>query len=146
MTLCPLGLAIDFKARLTDEIHHLIGQTKSRELTEKIAVAFSFELPLFDGMLNHNLVTAISQLGELPFSFDFLAALLLKCLWRVIYYHIWLPRCQETIQKERTLGIDPKLKLQYSAPPTSNTPNSLALKFGISLSQDHSCWRSTFMG
>jgi hypothetical protein len=112
---------------LIQELSLVIG---SRPLTEKLRA-------LFDGALNHNLSTKIQEIREVPFSYEFMCKAILKCMWRVVYYKIWLTRCQETIPQERLLGITPKLKLIYTKTThPSTTPKSKALKFGISLAQD----------
>jgi hypothetical protein len=92
-------ICIDFNEMLNQELSLVIGADKSRPLTEKLWAA-PLELSLFDGALNHNLSTKIQKIREVPFSYEFMCKAILKCMWRVIYYKIWLTRCQETIQQE----------------------------------------------
>jgi hypothetical protein len=145
LTSCP-SISINFNEHLIEQVESLLGLEKSKCVIQKLR-SCPIQLSVFDGTLNNSLCAAILALDELPFSFTFLCKIILKSMWKTVYFNVWLPRCQSTIQKERLLGIPPRLKRQYCLTDTpSRSMHSRALKFGISLDQDRACWKSTFSG
>jgi ribonuclease HI len=146
LTSCP-SISINFNEHLIEQVESILGLEKSKCVIQKLR-SCPIQLSVFDGTLNNSLCAAILALDELPFSFTFLCKIILKSMWKTVYFNVWLPRCQSTIQKERLLGIPPRLKRQYRLTGTSPRPTtpSRALKFGISLDQDRACWKSTFSG
>ena len=100
----------------------------------------------FDGTANTALLELLKTIPLSSFSYQTLAEIVLSILWTIVYYQIWLPRCQETIAFEKENKITSEMKRRYQLPPaTNNSKPSSALKFGISSSLDAQCWRSTFL-
>jgi hypothetical protein len=124
----------------------LLGKEKAQDLTEAV-INSSLSLHHFDGTANTALLELLKTIPLSSFSYQTLAEIVLSILWTIVYYQIWLPRCQETIafEKENKITSEMKRRYQLQLPPATKTKPSSALKFGISSSLDAQCWRSTFL-
>ena len=96
----------------------------------------------FTGIMDNHLLSLLSTLpanvGKKP-----TALAPLKSLWRVVYYHIWIPRCETVSHTDRILGYKPLDKKRVVRPLTASTPTNRSLGFGRSQSQDRLIWHST---
>ena len=103
-------------------------------------IASGYDIQNFTGILDEGLATILKSI---PFTISFskAATATLKALWTIVYEDFWKPRCQETIDAERSLHISKEDKRSYeprqqTAPPVLST----AHKFGISAARDQLIW------
>lgn len=95
----------------------------------------------FTGVLDDQLLALLTPLpANVPKKPTALA--LLKSLWRVLYYQIWVPRCETVSQTDRILGYKPTDKKRATRPVATNKPVSRSLGFGRSQTQDRLIWHS----
>jgi hypothetical protein len=98
----------------------------------------------FDGVFNETLVERFRFFPPIT-SKTAAATSVMKALWRVVYHGIWLPRCEDTIRTERTLGIRPAHKRLTHTGPTEPRPASTSLGFGRTQAQDRHIWALSTM-
>lgn len=135
----------NFHVNFKEEFRQLWeGEANVADFVSSLFIHCGLNLALFDGTCNASLNNLTKKLPpNVPAKSTAIA--MLRALWKVVYFDIWLPRCHETVVKEKSLGILQRHKRQpHHKPLPLNRVCSTALKMGKSLVQDEEIWALTF--
>jgi hypothetical protein len=118
------------------------GETHAAPFVADLLLHKGLSMTQFDGTLNENLQVLLAGLP--PNAPKKITALtLLQSLWRITYFNIWLPRCEQTIQIDRNLGFTKLDKRSHLGMQASSRRRGLSRGFGRTQAQDRLIWVST---
>ena len=126
--------------RIEEEMKKLEGEEDSDfGFVAKALEKSGYHIQMFRGVLDADLAEVLNSIPSNSFARSSLAVL--KALWKVAYEDFWKPRCEDTIQAEKALGVTKELKRSHSCPTVAQRV-STAYKFGVSAKADSQIWSS----